>query len=222
MEELEILYQRLKAPFRAAELEARPSTGVKNGRAKPAFFADPRAYQRRLDTLFGPLGWSVFTDEIHMVEDSKAEYTWNNDLRKREVTGSKSGLLVVSSVRLVVTFGGFKKEVTNIGEKGLDDESGNKATSSWAQAFKRACSLLGIGQYLYYLDLPPQPYNNGQFDLDKNVIDTTVQKALEEIGFKSVCEITGEVVPWNTAARSLHYCGRILCDVEAKRQLGKL
>lgn len=216
----EITHQRLKAPFLPSELDAIPSSGIKDGKAKPAFYLNTRAVQQRLDAVFGLSGWSVDTDSINLREDTIDVKEYDPERKQKVVVGSKRGLLVATIVKISVK-DPINKIVSNVGERGLDEDSGNKVTSSWAQAFKRSASLLGVGAYLYYLNIPPQDYKYGKFTtMGTTPPEKETIAALREVGFKFRCEESGVEITWQEAAKTMHRCGKVLSTEEAKKALG--
>jgi hypothetical protein len=79
-------------------------------------------YVNRLNELVGVNGWGLDVDTFD------------------------AGGKLIAACRLTIL--GVTK--TNLGdEKEEKDDFGTAATNSWAQGFKRACSLFGLGLYLY-------------------------------------------------------------------------
>lgn len=201
MTELEKIHQRLLAPLPLSEMSVRP--GNRSGeKAKVLFYLNPRSVQRRLDTVFGPSGWSSPSVKIFTNQESD------------------SNLLISCTVTLAIHTEEIARTVTNTGEKGGKDSQHNKTTSAHAQAFKRAASLLGIGTYLYYLDIGYKPLNGSKFASYPQPTDEDMESALSASGFKGICEETGEKVPWKIAAHSMERLGRVLSKDKARELLG--
>jgi len=212
--DIEIIHQRLLAPFPMSEMDARPGATSKDKKtAIPLFYVDPRAITQRLDKVFGLNGYSITTTDVHQALDIKESVDWTT--KEKE---SKQGLLVSCTCVIDIHTPYMTKKVSNVGEKGLDETGYNKTTSAWAQAYKRTASLLGIGSYLYYLKMDYVPYDQYKKKVDvSGLADSDVEGALEEAGFNLRCEITGEKVSWKIAAASMQYFGRILCSAEGKK-----
>jgi cell division septation protein DedD len=122
----------LSAPFDAADVEFRVGATTKDKKRGMALvYADTRAYQKRLDEVFGPAGWSSSV-EIQRAQDPKAE--------------------PVAIATLTVNFPESDSWVTRQ-SSGTDENP----MSAEARAFKRACSALGIGRYLYDSPSPWAP-----------------------------------------------------------------
>lgn len=219
MDKREILIQRLKAPFQASELEFRPGSTRKSGKeAKPVGYVDTRAVNQRLGRVLGVGNYDVKLPILIMGEDTYGAYTWENGQKKK--VGENKGLLVGCSVSIEVHHPELKMVVSNVGEKSLDESGYNKCTSAYAQAFKRAAGQLGVGEYIYNLDLDWTSCNNGSLG-EYTAPDDAIEDALIKAGFESKCEVTGQKVPWKWAARSMRYYGMVLCEEEQKKLLGK-
>lgn len=212
----QIVNQRLLAPFPKTETEVRPGD-TNGGRARPLFYVDPRGYDKRLTQVFGLGGYSISTPLLTMDLEDLERGKWNKELKKRE-TVRMTGLLVAVSVEVRIHTPLMTKTASNVGEKGLDASADNKVTSAQAQAFKRACTQLGVGAYLYYLDMGMVPYDKDRGFGFTVPPDNVMEKALRNAGFKGRCEITGQhPIPWQEAARSMHFLGRVVCDAEFKK-----
>jgi hypothetical protein len=93
-------------------------------------FVDVHRYKERLNLVVGPHGW-----------ESAVRF---------DVVGGK----LIATVRLTVLGVtkenvGDEVEVPELNERGNEKIVGSPATNSYAQAFKRACSDFGLGDYLY-------------------------------------------------------------------------
>lgn len=129
------LVAALEVPFDASQIEWRVMNTTKNGqpiRGQVVPYADQRAYTDRLNALFTPAGWTR-KYSIH----TSANFERSKDQK------------IVAKVMVtceVTVFGLGSHSAT--GEEWADDD--NAVTSAEAQSFKRACTCLGLGRYLYY------------------------------------------------------------------------
>lgn len=128
---------RLEEPFASKDVKwlvAATSRDGRKGRVTP--YADPRAYTDRLNQVFTASGWTRQYN-VHTVSPLTRI--------KRDKTIQTGKVLVTCTVSIsgVGTNSGT-------GEEWADDE--NAMTSAEAQAFKRACSLFGLGRYFYKFD----------------------------------------------------------------------
>lgn len=157
------LYQ-LGKPFDPADLKWLPTDVKKKGEDETALalvYTDPRSYHERLDLVFGPGNWgstvSFTTSQFFKAIPQKMG--WGKDSDKviseaRDVVGHK----LFAVVSLHVSGLGTK---TSTGEEDTSDS--NAATSAEAQAFKRACSMIGIGRYFYAFPRERMPFKYGKF-----------------------------------------------------------
>ena len=158
------LYQ-LGKPFDPADLKWLPTDVKRNGGDETALalvYTDPRAYHERLDLVFGPGNWgstaSFTTAQFFKALPQKFGYGANRDKvvqEARDVVGYK----LFAIVSLQIAGIGTK---TSTGEEDTSDP--NAATSAEAQAFKRACSMIGIGRYFYYFPRERMPFKYGKFE----------------------------------------------------------
>jgi len=132
----------LELPFRAAEIAWRVlGDGEKTeGEARIIPYAYRAAYMRRLDTLFGPGGW---TQSFSMTTVSNIQRSKKVNKAYAMITTGK--ILVTSTI----TIEGFGTR-SSTGEGWADDENGT--TRAQAQAFRRACAEFGLGRYLRELE----------------------------------------------------------------------
>jgi hypothetical protein len=132
----------LELPFRAAEITWRVlGDGEKTeGEARIIPYAYRTAYMRRLDTLFGPGGW---TQSFSMTTVSNVQRSKKVNKAYAMITTGK--ILVTSTI----TIEGFGTR-SSTGEGWADDENGT--TRAQAQAFRRACGEFGLGRYLRELE----------------------------------------------------------------------
>lgn len=216
-EEVELIRQRLLAPFPMNFIDTRPGAFGAGG-AKPLFYIDARAVSRRLNTVIGLGNYSITTPYIGSTMDTKEEKKKNKETGQYE-TKTLEGLLVSCVCNINVHHPSLELVASNVGEKGLDEQGFNKTTSAWAQAFKRAAAMgLGIGEYLYFMDFPFTKYNDGKFNFDQAELSKCIEQALQDVGFKFKCEETGQMVPWNVAAQAVQKFGRVL-SVDAVRAM---
>jgi hypothetical protein len=139
-----------------------------------------------------------------------------------------TGLLVATTCEIHVHKDDMNFVMCNVGEKGLDETGFNKVTSSYAQAFKRTASSMGVGAFLYYLkDIPGIAFTNNKCNLKANdePVKSKITEALEEVGFTFTCEHSGKKIEdWTICAKSMEKFGRILSVESAKllREKGEL
>jgi hypothetical protein len=129
------LVRELEIPFDPGVVEWRvtnSSKDKKRGQVIP--YADQRAYTDRLNALVTPAGWTRKYD-LHT--------TPNFERGKEKISASK--IFVTCNLTI---FGVGEHSAT--GEEWADDD--NACTSAEAQSFKRACSCLGLGRYLYHFE----------------------------------------------------------------------
>jgi hypothetical protein len=128
---------RLEEPFASKDVKwlvAATSRDGRKGRVTP--YADPRAYTDRLNQIFTASGWTRQYD-VHTVSPLTRV--------KRDKTIQTGKVLVTCTISI----SGVGSN-SGTGEEWADDE--NAMTSAEAQAFKRACSLFGLGRYFYKFD----------------------------------------------------------------------
>jgi hypothetical protein len=157
------LYQLTK-PFDVADLKWLPTDVKRDGDNETALalvYTDPRVYHERLDLVFGPGNWGTTIDLTHspFFKALPKKMGWGKDKdtviqEARDVTGFK----IYATCGLQVAGLGIK---TSTGDEDTSDS--NAATSAEAQAFKRACSMIGIGRYLYFFPRERMPYKYGKF-----------------------------------------------------------
>lgn len=155
------LYQ-LGKPFDPADLKWLPTDVKKDGDNETALalvYTDPRVYHERLDLVFGPGNWgtSVSFTTAQFFKAIPEKVDWKTKEVKspaRDVVGYK--LFAVCTL-MIAGLG----EKTSTGEE--DTSDANAATSAEAQAFKRACSMVGIGRYFYSFPRERKPYKYNKF-----------------------------------------------------------
>ena len=125
---------RLEEPFASKYVKwlvAATSRDGRKGRVTP--YADPRAYTDRLNQIFTASGWTrEYT--VHTVSPIT---------RLKKDKPIQTGKVLVTCVVSIPGVGTH----SGSGEEWADDE--NAMTSAEAQAFKRACSVFGLGRYFY-------------------------------------------------------------------------
>jgi hypothetical protein len=141
------LLERLRVPFdplliQWKVVETTKAYGRFRGRIIP--YADRLAYHERLNDLLTPVGW---TQNISVL---------TGPIVPRERGRTESAKLVVTCQLTIHVLGSH----SSTGEGWSIDD--NAATSTEAQAFKRACSFFGLGAYLYYF------FEGVWVDLDNN------------------------------------------------------
>jgi hypothetical protein len=136
---------RLEEPFDASAIKWRvTNTSKVNGRSGAHYrgqmlaYADPRAYTDRLNSVFGPSGWTREYD-VKMVQNFERK---DRGTTERTITAK----IVVTCCLTIYGLGRH----AGLGEEWADNE--NAGTVAEAQAFKRACSCFGLGRYLYDLE----------------------------------------------------------------------
>jgi hypothetical protein len=128
------LITNLEVPFHPSVIEWRVTNTSKSGppRGQVMPYADQRAYTDRLNALVTPAGWT-------------RKYAIHTSASFERSKDQKIVAKVLVTCELTV-FGLGSHSAT--GEEWADDD--NAATAAEAQSFKRACSCLGLGRYLYH------------------------------------------------------------------------
>jgi len=130
----------LREPFEVTELDFKVKSRTKDDKDKGSFltYVDTRAVERRMNIVFGP-DWEAIVASSYHADDR---------------------IVTVVNVNVFNRVTREMRTFSNVGEKHCNfkpsasearDRDGNAATSSYAQAFKRACTKLGIGEYIYRL-----------------------------------------------------------------------
>jgi hypothetical protein len=133
-EEQRKLFSLLETPFSPSEVKWRVvCKGQRGRRGKVLPYADPRVYTDRLNQLFTPSGWSR-TYNLAAVPNVV------RTVHGRQVV---TGKVLVNCVLTIHRLGSHAGN----GEEWADGAMA--VTSAEAQAFKRACSVFGLGRYLY-------------------------------------------------------------------------
>jgi hypothetical protein len=137
-EEQSAILAQLAEPFAESEIKWRvthTSRDGKRGAVKP--YADPRAYQDRLNKVLTTAGWTNKYDVCALTNITR------NKSRDREVN---SGKVLATCVVTIIGIG----DHSGSGEGWADEDFA--MTGADAQAFKRACSSFGLGRYLYDIE----------------------------------------------------------------------
>jgi len=135
----EELLAELEVPFPVDQVLWRvTNTANHRTRGQVVPYADPRAYTDRLNALVSPQGWTRNYETV----------TMNNITRTKRNAEIVTGKILVTCK---VTIDGIGTH-SGTGEEWADED--NAMTSAEAQAFKRACSCLGLGRYFYDFDAP--------------------------------------------------------------------
>lgn len=149
-------WQELRRPFHPDYVYWKPGVVAKSGdKALALAYADLRAYMERLDELFGPR-WEV----------SYAPWGEGRIIATvtiyavRDDPEDDSGYIVARS---------------SVGEA-EDGHAGNAGPTAEAQAFKRACAMLGLGRYLYNF---PQVW--AEYDRDKRQFTEAAKAKLRSL-----------------------------------------
>ncbi len=133
-EELDGHLRALEIPFDGNLVQWRVTEWSEDGTCGLMMpYADPRAYNDRLNNLFTPAGWT----RRYTVQASAPV--------QRNRRGSAAKILVICEV----TIAGIGTN-SGAGEEWSDKE--NALTGAEAQAFKRALCCFGLGRYLYDVD----------------------------------------------------------------------
>jgi hypothetical protein len=137
-DEQSAILAQLAEPFAISEIKWRvthTSRDGKRGAVKP--YADPRAYQDRLNKVLTAAGWTKTYDVCALTNITRTKG------RDREVI---SGKVLATCVVTITGIG----DHSGSGEGWADEEFA--MTGADAQAFKRACSSFGLGRYLYDIE----------------------------------------------------------------------
>lgn len=158
-EEQKAVLDKLKEPFDPDDIDWKPQN-IKNGTATALAFADPRVYMDRLNDIVGVFNWNrkfqfIVTPYSKVV---KGKAPWGSPPGTPvppDMIQNGNKVMCIASVTVL----GIEQSST--GETDASDD--NAATSSEAQAFKRACIGFGLGRYLYDLPKFEAPYSFGKF-----------------------------------------------------------
>ena len=201
---------QLSEPFDPHEINWRVTHTSKDGRRGAVIaYANPRAYQDRLNKLLTAGGWS---SSYHVC-------TLTNIMRVRGQNKEVMSGKVLSTCKVTIEGIG---EHSATGEAWADDECA--MTRADAQAFKRACSAFGLGRYLYNLD-------EVWVDLDEYKQPKTTPQLPKwalpgntvEAG-KEVARPSGEATPRNSSDRvkAAAIDPKVIEEIERyRRELGK-
>ena len=130
-------WELLRQPFAIEHIEFKIEAKSKDGtRGQASAYVDPRRYQERLDDCFGEANWSV---EYRLLKDQSV-------IARIVVVDPETGKTTVRE---------------DVGEFDLGGRSEYPVAT--AQAFKRACTALGLGRYLYFLPRMWGQLENNEF-----------------------------------------------------------
>jgi hypothetical protein len=125
---------RLEEPFASKDVKWLVAATTKDGsKGRVTPYADPRAYTDRLNEVVTASGWTR----------QYTVYTISPVTRIKKDKPIQTGKVLVTCVVTITGIGSH----SGSGEEWADDE--NAMTSAEAQAFKRACSIFGLGRYFY-------------------------------------------------------------------------
>jgi len=213
----ELAAKMLDNPFDPADVSWKP-TNVKGGNCLALAYADKRTYEDRLDEVFGSQNWAVriksYSSPYRKVKAAKYK-TWNDPTS--EVISPETVIEahnVYAIVRIYVNGLGFK-ESTGVSE--TDDE--NSITTAEAQAFKRACSMFGIGKYFYFLPRITCKYAYGKIENPPTLPDWAVPvtycndctSAIRTTNFKDKNDVVQSWGPQEILRRSQQHFQKNLC-----------
>jgi len=213
----ELAVKQLNNPFDPADVSWKP-TNVKKDTCLALAYADKRAYEERLDQVFGPQNWSVSIKSYSSPYKKiiRAKYKiWNDPtsevITPEQVTDAHN---VYAIVRIHVNGMGIK-ESTGVSE--TDDD--NSITTAEAQAFKRACSMLGIGKYFYYLPKMTCKYSFGKIENPPTLPDWAIPitfcedctTGIRTTQFKDKSDVVQSWGPQEIVKRSQQHFGKNLC-----------
>lgn len=210
--------QQLKNPFDPADVYWKP-TDVKNNECLALAYADKRTYEERLDQVFGPQNWSVeveaFASPYRKVKKAKRK-DWKDP--NSEIISPEEvieGCKVYVIVKLYIA--GFSGPKTSTGVSETDDE--NSITTAEAQAFKRSCSMVNIGKYLYFLPKFTCKYSYGKIQDPPQLPDWAIPVtycedcagAIRTTQFKAKDDTVQSWNPIEIVKRSQQHFGKNLC-----------
>jgi hypothetical protein len=151
--------RRLREPFDPVDIYFLPQTvDYKNNTAIAAAYADSRVYSARMNAVIGMGFWTSDVTDVTVAPFAKvikARLDWKKkDVQghpevlepARDVAGHKVGVTVRIGIWMGPVLGVVYQDST--GAKDTADE--NWITTGEAQAYKRAMSKFGPGEYLYH------------------------------------------------------------------------
>jgi len=220
MEESDILYQRLLAPFPVSALDLKPLDGtIRNGMAKPYCYPDIRAVTDRLVKCIGKDKFNISTD-FHHISPYSVDIL---DKETKQPTGrTDTHFKACIGISISLLMGDSWVTRSNVGEA---EKKSEVMTTAYSQAFKRSAVLFGLGRYLYDIDLPSFPYDRFKGFEYKKIFESVefseaVKQALKNSGFEFRCEVTGEEVDWKIASMTVAKMGRVLSAEGIKKLQG--
>lgn len=148
-----VQWELLLRPFPPEMIELRPGpSNSDKTKAQALAYADPRAYMERLDQVLGPAGWQT---KYLMLQN----------------TGEQV------AIECCLNIAGVTK--SDVGHAPMKDP--NSWTVASAQAFKRACTMFGLGRYLYEMKLPWLPLNERKQFVD---MEQTILRMYKQAGIR--------------------------------------
>lgn len=157
----ELTQKKLAEPFNPDDVEFIPQlVDWKAKTAIAAAYADSRAYTTRLNETIGLGFWrseikSPIITEYNKIIKERTDWKTKAIIPGSEVKGFKLGLIATVSIWMGPVLGWVSQDST--GGKETDDE--NWTTTAEAQAYKRAISKWGPGQYFYSFGILSYPYD---------------------------------------------------------------
>jgi len=234
--EWDLTLEKLREPFDPSVVEFLPQTvDYRNNTAVAAAYADSRVYSARMNAVIGVGFWQsevVRVDHVPFLKVIKAKTDWKNKDEHghpkvlepaRDVAGHKVGAVVRVGVWAGPLLGWVWQDST--GAKDTADE--NWITSAEAQAYKRAMSKWGPGEYFYAFGKQSYGYNpkSGKWTEQPEIPDwafpnhncTDCGVVIEHY---SGVDKTGAAVSkhfWDIVLSTRTRFGRQLCPVCAKK-----
>jgi len=220
--------KQLNNPFNPEDVSWKP-TNVKGNTCLALAYADKRAYEDRLDEVFGPHNWAVqiksYSSPYKKITKAKHK-VWNDPTSEVLVPEQTIDAHNVYAIARIYVNGMGFKESTGVSE--TDDD--NSITTAEAQAFKRACSMLGIGKYFYFLPKINCNYSFGKITDPPTLPDWAVpvtycEECTEPIRttqFKDKNSVVQSWGPQEIIKRSKQHFGKPLCleCMRKNRELG--
>jgi hypothetical protein len=210
----------LAEPFDPDEVKFIPQIiDFKKETAQAVAYTDSRVYTERLNTVIGLGFWKSEIKDFIITEYNKiikAKLDWKTKEEtspERNVQGFKVGLIATVSIWMGPVLGWVGQDST--GGKETDDE--NWTTTAEAQAYKRAISKWGPGQYFYSFGVRSYPFKNGWLTppiLPESAFPTKYCSDCQEV----IKNITGDVgdkkvtkTSWDIYKQTKNLYGRPLC-----------
>ncbi len=223
----ELALKQLKNPFDPSEVTFKPTEVKKDkGTCLALAYADKRTYEDRLDQVFGTANWGVeinaFTGPYRKVKAAKHK-DWKDPNSEIISPAEITDAFKIFTIVTIKVNGLLPKMSTSVSE--TDDE--NSIMTAEAQAFKRACSMLHIGKYLYFLPRYECKYSYGKIQDPPQLPDWAIPVtycedctgAVRTTEFKAKDETVQSWNPVEILKRSQQHFGANLCmDCMRKRR----